>query len=277
MRARRGTSLSRFGSIYASRFLALTYGMDHPKRAPRGLRGTLASGDSGHDVRVLQQDLADRGYMAAADVNGSFDYATEQGVVALQGYNGLTRDGVAGVAVRALAAGAPRPKAQHGGPPHIEVSLSRQVLLLVRKGGLVARAVHVSTGASGKTPAGDFGVYSKSTYSYSRPFKVWLPYASYFVGGYALHEYSERPELPRLARLRARALERGQARVRVRLAAHARVRRVGGEVSSESPQVISIAVDLIGSRFCRSDRHEGSRERCSAALRAWRRSVPPFY
>jgi N-acetylmuramoyl-L-alanine amidase len=196
MRARHGTRLSRFGSIYASRFLALTYGMEHAKRALRGLRGALASGDSGHDVRVLQQDLADHGYMAAADVNGSFDYATEQGVVALQGYNDLTRDGVAGAAVRALAAGAPRPKAQHGGPPHVEVSLSRQVLLLVRKGGLVARAVHVSTGASGKTPAGNFGVYSKSTYSYSKPFHVWLPYASYFNGGYAMHEYPIVPNYP---------------------------------------------------------------------------------
>ena len=196
MRARRGASLSRFGSIYASRFLALAYGLDHATRAPRGLRGTLASGDSGHDVRVLQQDLADHGYMAAADVNGTFDYATEQGVVALQGYHDLTRDGVASPAVRALASGAPRPKAQHGGPPHIEVSLGRQVLLLVRKGGLVARAVHVSTGASGKTPAGNFGVYSKSTYSYSKQFKVWLPYASYFVGGYAMHEYPIVPNYP---------------------------------------------------------------------------------
>jgi hypothetical protein len=196
LRARRGASLSRFGATYASRFLALTYASEHPQRAPRGLRGALANGDRGHDVRVLQQDLVDHGYMAAADVNGSFDYATEQGVVALQGYNGLTRDGIASATVRALAAGAERPKAQHGGPTHVEISLSRQVLLLVRKGGLVARAVHVSTGAGGKTPAGNFGVYSKSTYSYSRPFHVWLPFASYFMGGYAMHEYPSVPNYP---------------------------------------------------------------------------------
>ncbi len=88
------------------------------------------------------------------------------------------------------------PRALHGGPAHVEVSLSDQVLLLVRKGGLVARAIHVSTGAGGKTPAGDFGVYSKSVYSWSRPFKTWLPFASYFMGGYALHEYASVPNYP---------------------------------------------------------------------------------
>ena len=175
---------------------ALTYALDHAKRAPRGLRGVLASGDRGRDVRVLQNDLVERGFMARADVNGSYDYATEQAVVAVQGVNGITRDGIASAAVRALAAGAPRPKALRGGPAHVEISLSKQVMLLVRKGGVVARAIHVSTGAGGKTPAGAFGVYSKSTYSYSRPFKVWLPYASYFLGGYAMHEYPSVPNYP---------------------------------------------------------------------------------
>ncbi|MDX6600539.1 MAG: hypothetical protein QOE87_4426, partial [Gaiellales bacterium] len=42
LRARHGTSLSTFGAIYASRFLALTYALDHATRAPRGLRGALA-------------------------------------------------------------------------------------------------------------------------------------------------------------------------------------------------------------------------------------------
>jgi hypothetical protein len=200
LRARRGTGLSRFGAMYASRFLALTYAVDHPTRAPRGLRGALASGDTGHDVRVFQQDLVDRGYMATDEVSGTYDYATEQAVMALQGYNNLnqggTRDGIAGPAVRALAAGGDRPKAKHGGPAHVEVSLGMQTLMLVRKGGVVARAIHVSSGAGGKTPAGNFAVYSKATMSWSKPFKTWLPFASYFSGGYALHEYPIVPGYP---------------------------------------------------------------------------------
>ncbi len=200
LRARKGARLSTFGATYASRFLALAYAMDHIKRAPRGLRGVLASGDRGHDVRVLQQDLVERGYLAKDEVTGAYDYGTEQAVMALQGYNSLnrggTRDGIATPAVRALAAGGERPKPKHGGPAHVEVSLGQQVLMLVRRGGVVARAIHISSGAGGATPAGNFSIYSKATMSWSRPFKTWLPFASYFVGGYALHEYPSVPGYP---------------------------------------------------------------------------------
>ena len=65
-----------------------------PTRAPRGLRGALASGDTGHDVRVLQQDLVDRGYLATDEVTGTYDYGTEQAVMALQGYNDLNKGGM---------------------------------------------------------------------------------------------------------------------------------------------------------------------------------------
>jgi hypothetical protein len=200
LRARHGTGLSSFGAIYASRFLALTYAVDHVARAPRGLRGALAYGDQGHDVRVLQQDLVDRGYLAGDEVTGTYDYGTEQAVMALEGYNDLNhggvRDGIASAEVRALAAGGDRPKPKHGGPAHLEVALGQQVLMLVRKGGLVARAIHISSGAGGKTPAGNFAVQSKATMSWSKPFKTWLPFASYFSGGYALHQYPIVPGYP---------------------------------------------------------------------------------
>ena len=200
MRARHGSGLSRFGSTYAARYLALTYAVDHVAHAPRGMRGALATGDQGHDVRVLQQDLVDRGYLAADEVTGVYDYGTEQAVMALEGYNDLNRggvrDGIASAQVRALAAGGERPKPKHGGPAHVEVSLGMQTLLLVRRGGTVARAIHVSSGAGGKTPAGAFAVYSKSTMSWSKPFKTWLPFASYFSGGFALHEYPIVPGYP---------------------------------------------------------------------------------
>jgi peptidoglycan hydrolase-like protein with peptidoglycan-binding domain len=200
LRARRGNGLSAFGALYASRFLALTYAIDHTAHAPLGVRGALAFGDQGHDVRVLQQDLVDRGYLATDEVNGSYDYGTQQAVMALQGYNDLNhggvRDGIASPAVRALAAGGDRPTPQHGGPAHVEVHLGEQVLMLVRKGGVVARAIHVSSGASGKTPAGSFAVYSKATMSWSKQFKTWLPFASYFTGGYAIHQYPIVPGYP---------------------------------------------------------------------------------
>jgi lipoprotein-anchoring transpeptidase ErfK/SrfK len=70
------------------------------------------------------------------------------------------------------------------------------VVLLVGNGS-VLRAVHVSTAAPGHvTPTGRFTIYRKERMSWSVPFQVWMPYASYFTGGYALHEYPDVPPYP---------------------------------------------------------------------------------
>jgi lipoprotein-anchoring transpeptidase ErfK/SrfK len=70
------------------------------------------------------------------------------------------------------------------------------VALLVQ-GGRLVRAIHVSTGKPGyATPAGTFNVYRKALKDWSYPFQVWLPYASYFTGGIAFHEYPDVPAFP---------------------------------------------------------------------------------
>jgi lipoprotein-anchoring transpeptidase ErfK/SrfK len=54
--------------------------------------------------------------------------------------------------------------------------------------------VGVSTGkGSNATPPGSFKVFRKEVKSWSYPFQVWLPWASYFVGGIAFHEYPDVP------------------------------------------------------------------------------------
>ena len=47
-----------------------------------------------------------------------------------------------------------------------------------------------------RTPAGSYSVFRKEVRSWSVPFKVWLPWASYFVGGIAFHEYPDVPVAP---------------------------------------------------------------------------------
>ena len=80
---------------------------------------------------------------------------------------------------------------------HIEVHKDRQVALLIGKGGKVTRAIHVSTAAPGHvTPSGHFHIYRKELMSWSKPFHVWLPYASYFYGGDAFHQYPSVPGYP---------------------------------------------------------------------------------
>jgi lipoprotein-anchoring transpeptidase ErfK/SrfK len=79
---------------------------------------------------------------------------------------------------------------------HVEVHRSAGVVLLVERG-RVLRAVHASAGAPGyQTPAGAFTVFRKEINSWSVPYRVWLPHASYFNGGIALHGYADVPATP---------------------------------------------------------------------------------
>ena len=69
-------------------------------------------------------------------------------------------------------------------------------MLLVDHGKLV-RAVHVSTGMPGlATPAGRFAVYLKSPDWWSTRYDVWMSYASFFVGGDAIHGFAPVPAYP---------------------------------------------------------------------------------
>ena len=156
---------------------------------------TLQSGSHGPAVRALQGTLVRLTYLSPDAVDGSFGQRTWNAVVAFQGWTGLSRDGVAGAQTLAALrhAQAPRPWSTDTG---VEVHIPQQVLLLVDQG-RVQRAIHVSTGRPGyDTPTGHFAIESRWTMSWSRRFHAWLPLAQYFVGGYALHEYSDVPAYP---------------------------------------------------------------------------------
>jgi L,D-transpeptidase catalytic domain/Putative peptidoglycan binding domain len=159
--------------------------------APRILR----LGSRGADVRRLKAELARLRFLPPGSRGARFDERTWHAVVALQGWRGLARTGVVDRRTwRALAlAPAPRPWARlrRG----VLIDTARQVMLLV-EGGRTVRAIHVSTGAYGRTPRGRFAVYRKETLSWSVPFGVWMPYASYFHGGFAMHAYPSVPSYP---------------------------------------------------------------------------------
>jgi lipoprotein-anchoring transpeptidase ErfK/SrfK len=49
--------------------------------------------------------------------------------------------------------------------------------------------IHSSAGKRGyETPTGSYRVQRKALKDWSRPHRAWMPYASYYYGGYALHE-----------------------------------------------------------------------------------------
>jgi lipoprotein-anchoring transpeptidase ErfK/SrfK len=166
---------------------------------PRGGPPTItyARGTAEPGTKKLQQQLAALGYLPADAADGLYGYRTTQAVTAFQAWEGLTRDGEAGPITKARLAKAARPAPFASGPSkRIEVDRARGVALLIR-GNAVVRAIHVSTGAGANaTPAGTFKVFRKELRSWSVPFQVWLPYASYFNNGIAFHEYPDVPAYP---------------------------------------------------------------------------------
>jgi L,D-transpeptidase catalytic domain/Sporulation and spore germination/Putative peptidoglycan binding domain len=155
----------------------------------RPLLGVALPTDDGLSVRDAQDLLAGLGYLAPELVSGQLDDATSVAVLEFEKWAGLPRDGVLDAdAKRALEhATRPRPVTLMPGR-HVEILLDRQLALLV-DAGRVVRAVHISSGVGGRTPVGSFRVYRKERLSWSIPFEVWMPWASYFTGGIALHEY----------------------------------------------------------------------------------------
>lgn len=145
-------------------------------------------------IRKLQQRLADLSFLPPTDVDGRAGPETTFAVTGFQKWAGLSRDGVAGPAtVRALAAAARPMPVVVGTGRRIEVLLDRQLTLL-EQGGQVVLTIPVSTGkGENATPPGSFSIFRKEVKSWSYPFQIWLPWASYFNGGIAFHEYPDVP------------------------------------------------------------------------------------
>jgi peptidoglycan hydrolase-like protein with peptidoglycan-binding domain len=144
-------------------------------------------------TRTIQQELVDLGFMDRSGLTGSVDMQTSTAVLGFQKWIGLPRDGSLDPQVIAALDRATRPEPKLRKPGRrVEIQLRRQLALLIEDNRVI-RAVHISSGAYGKTPTGSFRVYRKERYSWSVPFKVWLPWASYFTGGVAFHEFGSVP------------------------------------------------------------------------------------
>jgi len=156
-----------------------------------------AEKDPSASVRALQDRLADLGFLPRSGVDGQAGEQTRFAVLAFQKWARLDRDGVAGPRTREALARAKRPTPRtKGSGRRIDVLLDRQLALYI-SGKRVVRTLHVSTGAAGfATPTGRYSVFRKERNSWSVPYRVWLPWASYFVGGVAFHESPDVPAGP---------------------------------------------------------------------------------
>jgi hypothetical protein len=148
-------------------------------------------------VVQVQRRLVTLGYLPQGAATDRFDQRTRGAVIAFQKWERLLRDGIPGPVTQAALLTAKRPTPRTAGPgTRVEVLLDRQVALVIRAG-RVLRTVHVSTGKRGyATPAGRYRVTRKSRRSWSVPYRVWLPWATYFTRGIALHQSLNVPVTP---------------------------------------------------------------------------------
>jgi peptidoglycan hydrolase-like protein with peptidoglycan-binding domain len=157
----------------------------------------VPQGHAPADPRGVQKRLASLGYLPRGAVTGSWNARTSHAVLAFQAWQRLARDGIVGPQTLAALENAARPKpASTLGGRRVEVFRDTGVTLLVENGAVV-RALHSSSGKRGyETPAGTFTIFRKERNSWSVPYQVWLPYASYFNGGVAFHAYPDVPTHP---------------------------------------------------------------------------------
>jgi lipoprotein-anchoring transpeptidase ErfK/SrfK len=161
-----------------------------PRQVPKG--------HAPADARGVQRRLASLGYLPAEAATAAWDARTSHAVLAFQAWEGLARDAIVGPETIAALENAARPTPSRAGGAsrHVEVYRDKGVTLLVERGAVV-RALHSSSGAASyATPAGSFSIFRKERDSWSVPYQVWLPYASYFNGGIAFHAYPDVPARP---------------------------------------------------------------------------------
>jgi hypothetical protein len=150
---------------------------------------SVAAGQRGTAVRLLQRHLGKRGYVIGR--TGVFDARTARAVLAFRKVAGMARTSRADrTAMRRLADGGGYFKVRYPGHgKHIEGDLSKQVIAFMR-GRKVERIYHTSSGAPATpTIKGSFRFYLAQPGYNSKE----MYFSKYFIRGYAIHGYKSVP------------------------------------------------------------------------------------
>ena len=152
-------------------------------------------------VRALQQRLADLSFLPAEAVDGKAGEQTRFAVIAFQKWQGLGRDGVAGPATQAALATAHAADAANVAAPEAASRCCSTASSRSTSRTAPSSARSRLVGSEGIRDAGrPLQRLPQGSELLVVPYKVWLPWASYFVGGVAFHESPDVPaEPPRTA------------------------------------------------------------------------------
>lgn len=153
---------------------------------------SLKRGNRGRDVKLFNRLLARQGYVPSR--GHKFTSRTGRAVLAFRKVNRMARISRANSKIfKRLADGRGTYKLKHpSAGRHVEVSISRQVMVLADKG-KAKRIYHVSTGKS-STPTirGHYRFYMRQP-GFNN---IGMYYSVYFRGGYAIHGYRSVPTYP---------------------------------------------------------------------------------
>jgi PKD repeat protein len=161
----------------------------------RATARTLSYGSTGNDVAALRTRLAALHVHVPAP-SGTFGSELVDSVVAFQKARGLDRTGtVDDTTWRALAQDVVPAPRYRGTGTHIEVSKSRQILMIVRDGETLWY-LPVSSGAGGITPVGNYRILWKalSTTTWLGPAILYRTMT--FHTHYAIHGFPSVPTYP---------------------------------------------------------------------------------
>ena len=157
---------------------------------------TLTVGTSGADVRALSKRLAELKFRVAA-ISTTYSATLYDSVIAFQKAYRLPRTGVVGMQTwRMLGRAQPLRPRYRAPAAHIEVDKTRQILLDVRAGKVVA-VIPVSTGATGNTPEGRHRIRWKAPAT-----TTWLGPAilyrtlTFYGNSFAIHGFPSVPAYP---------------------------------------------------------------------------------
>ena len=158
-------------------------------------------------IAEAEQLLGDQGYLTE-NADGRLDFMSRHAIMAFQKVHGLKRTGVLSASLLEKMREASTPEAKHGGPAHIEVDLTRQVLFMVGDDGKVNLIVPISSGSGEKywdkttkkfevasTPRGEFKIQRKINGTRKAPLGS-IYYPSYFLRGWAVHGSASIPPKP---------------------------------------------------------------------------------
>lgn len=158
-----------------------------------------------NERRQAEQRLWELGYWAGP-IDGKFDSASRQALIAFQKVEGRARTGnLTSTELNALLT-ASRPRPRFEGYGHIEIDLTRQVLFVIDETGMVNRILPVSSGNEGRyvdrgqvhrahTPRGTFKVLRKIN-GWRLSSLGLLYYPSYILNGVAVHGSLSVPTYP---------------------------------------------------------------------------------